>query len=135
MNVSSVSSLVNSYYNYTLNNTLSGSGKASEVPLVTSVTSTVKDQYAAMKFQGITQNTELDNIYNELDKSASESTTNLSTSPISSKVVDIFDSIKNGTYKPDYTSIMASNPTSVYSSINSITEQNQMAGNFINSMV
>jgi hypothetical protein len=156
MNINSVGSIMSDYYLNSKASTLFGSNGNASVPLVGSIDSTLQNYDGLMKLQGVSQNTELQDLINTVDPSNSIMNSAEQTPPatiedlqnnmdmnlfnqfngdsnssiIDNNVLTLYNSLEDGTYTPSSTSISTSNPTSLYSNVYSIMNQLQTSGNF-----
>lgn len=144
MEISNVNSILLNYNNYNILNAMVNPDN-SKVPLISSVNNDVKGTSEETKFNNVSPETELQNIYNTLQPNTgfvaninmSNNTNELQllyggNSPVDPKVIDVYNSIQNGTFIPSTTSISTSSPYNLYSNINSMMNQLQTTGNLFN---
>jgi hypothetical protein len=157
MDINNVSGTMSNYYMGSMVNTLTSSNNSNEsVPLVGSIDAFVQGNNDLMKLKGISQNTQLQDILNIVDpsnglvnnsaQSPPKTVTDLQNSSdlnllsqlngtdnssiIDNNVLSIYNSLENGTFTPNSTSITTSDPATLYSNVNSMTNQYQTTGNF-----
>ncbi|SHK51523.1 hypothetical protein SAMN02745163_03937 [Clostridium cavendishii DSM 21758] len=158
MNISSITSTMNNYNMSSFFNTMSDPNSSKNIPLINSVDSYVQDSYTESKLNGISQNQELQNIFNTIEPTINTSSNIVPTSPtafsdlqdsmeqglinslqggssyIDSSTLSIYNSIENGSYKPSSASIMTTNPYTMYNNVDSMQNQTQSIGNLLNTI-
>lgn len=162
MDVNGVMSAYN--MNSIWNNINPMNSSTSTVSLINNVDSNVQENYSAMNYFGQTTNTELQNIYQQVEPSYGmpltydqngnfmipSNTSSMSNSNIISllnsnisasdntteNILSQYTSIENGTFSPNISSILSSSPYNVYNTINSLENyQQQNLNNIINTSV
>ncbi|WP_234121589.1 hypothetical protein [Clostridium hydrogenum] len=163
-----INNVMNTYNMTSLWNSMNslGTSGSSSVPLVDNVDSAVEENYAQANYFGQNTNSELQNIYNQVEPTygipltydssgniTSPTTTTLpspdtsteysnilpliqsseSTSELNSEnILNEYDSIENGTYQENLSSILASNSNGTYNSDSSIqNNETQSTGNYL----
>lgn len=169
MDVNSVMSAYNMNSIWNSVNPLNSSS-SSTVSLINNVDSTVHENYSEMNYFGQTTNTELQDIYQQVEPdygipftydqngnlSISSNTPlptngltmsnsniisllnsdNSSTDNLTENILSQYTSIENGTFTPNISSILSTNPYNVYSTIDSLENyQTQNLNNIINTTV
>lgn len=141
MNVNSVTSTYNT--NSLWNNISSNNSSTS-----TAVDSAVKPNYSSMNYLTQTTSDKLQDTYKHVDPNYAITLTynqnaTLSTNELNKPDSNIVSSLNNGnsttansTFKSDVSSILASNPTTLYNAVDSLgATQTQNLGNYINTLV
>jgi hypothetical protein len=147
---------MSNYYMGSMMNTLVGSNNNESVPFVNSIDTYLQNSKDLMKIQGVSQNSQLQDILNTVDPSnallnnvtqsppktmedlQNSSDLNLlsqlkgisDSSIIDNRVLSIYNSLENGTFIPGSTSIKTSDPTTLYSNVDSMMNQIQSTGVF-----
>ena len=166
-----VSSIMSTYNMSSLWNSLNAnSSNTSSIPMMSSVDSSIQDQYASMNYFGGNTSTELQSIfkqveptygipltYNQSGDLAIPPNTSLPTNgllpseenivsllqsnnpvgdTIDGNILSQYNSIENGTFQSNLSSILSSNPYNMYNNIDSLTSATtQNVGSFLNSSV
>jgi hypothetical protein len=159
MSVNGVSNVVNNYYLNSLLKTVNDSADYSNVPLVSSIDDYVKTNSNTQKFEGVSPQTELNNVLKAMDannalliKNSEKPSVNfqdlqsnndlnllnsLNNNSINAdnNVLSVYTSLKDGTFIPSVTSISTSNPFTLYNNVNAMMSQLQTSGNFLSTVV
>lgn len=156
MDINSIGNVMNNYYMSSFFNVMNNSNSFNNVPIINSVDSYVQSSYTENKINGISQDQELQNIFNTIQPTINTSTNIVPTSPtafsdlqdsedenlinslegdsscIDNNILSIYNSIENGSYKPNSTNIMGTNPYTIYNSVYAMQNQMQSTGNILN---
>lgn len=145
MDINNISAALNNYYSNTISNSDFSAKSSTKVPQVTAPEENLKDNSKSIKDEKTSKATELQSLFNKVEPNKGLVTDlKMSNDPkvlaqlngggnqIDNKVLDVYNSIQNGTFKPSSTSIVTSDPYSMYTNVNSMMTQLQTTGNLIN---